>query len=48
MNKNTHFTGQPLYVQLLKLTDSKEIVRISRKGHDRYIKKLVSFIVTVF
>jgi len=41
MSKNTHFTGQPLYARLLKLTDSKEIVRISRKGcHDRYIKKL--------
>ncbi len=41
MSKNTHFTGQPLYAQLLKLTDSKEIARISLEGcHDRYIKKL--------
>lgn len=41
MGKNTHFSGQPLYAQLLKLTDRKEIARISRKGnHDRYVKKL--------
>jgi hypothetical protein len=41
MGKNTYFTGHPLYAQLLKLTDSQEIARISRKGsHDRYVKKL--------
>ena len=41
MGKNTHFSGQPLYAQQLKLTDRKEIARISRKGnHDRYVKKL--------
>ena len=41
MGKNTYFTGQPLYAQLLKLIDSQEIARISRKGvHDRYVKKL--------
>ena len=41
MGKNTHFSGQPLYAQLLKLTERKEIARISRKGnHDRYVKKL--------
>ncbi len=42
MGKNTHFSGQPLYAQLLKLIDRKEIARISRKGnHDRYVKKLI-------
>jgi hypothetical protein len=41
MCKNTYFTGQPLYAQVLKLTDRQEIARISRKGvHDRYVKKL--------
>jgi hypothetical protein len=41
MGKNTYFTGQPLYGQLLKLTDRQEIAKISRKGsHDRYVKKL--------
>jgi hypothetical protein len=41
MCKNIYFSGQPLYAQLLKLTDRQEIARISRKGsHDRYVKKL--------
>ena len=41
MSKNTYFTGQPLYAQLLKLTDVQEIIKISQTGgHDRYIKKL--------
>lgn len=41
MGKNTYFTGQPFYSQLLKLTDRQEIGRISRKGmHERYVKKL--------
>lgn len=41
MGKNTNFTGQPIYSQLLKLTDKAKIGRISREGrHDRYVKKL--------
>lgn len=40
MCKSSNFTGQPLYCQLLKLTDRQEIKRLSKKGsHDRYVKK---------
>lgn len=34
MSKNTYFTGQPLYTQLLKFADRQEGL------HDRYVKKL--------
>lgn len=41
MSKNIHFTGQPLYSQLLNLIDKQKINELSRQGgHDRYIKKL--------
>ncbi|MBK7099361.1 MAG: DUF4372 domain-containing protein [Sphingobacteriales bacterium] len=41
MSKNIHFTGQPLFTQLLSLADKQEIVNISRRGgFDRYVKKL--------
>lgn len=41
MGKDTHFIGQPVYVQLLNLIVRKEIKKISfRGGHDRYVKKL--------
>lgn len=41
MGKNTHFTGQPLYAQLLNLVDKQQIKSLSKSGgHDRYIKKL--------
>ncbi|MGL4248399.1 MAG: IS4 family transposase [Lactococcus garvieae] len=41
MSKNTHFTGQPLYSQLLSLVNKDKIANISRNGnHDRYVKKL--------
>lgn len=41
MGKNTHFIGQPVYVQLLNLVDREKIRKISlRGGHDRYVKKL--------
>lgn len=41
MGKNTHFTGQPLYSQLLNLVDKQQIKSLSKSGgHDRYIKKL--------
>lgn len=44
MGKNRHFSGQPLYAQLLKLTDREEIVRISLNGnHERYVKKLTGY-----
>lgn len=40
MGKSTHFLGQPLYGQLVKLLDKAEILEISRKnGGERYIKR---------
>ena len=40
MNKSSHFVGQPILSQLLKLLDRSEVQRIA-KGHnsDRYYKK---------
>ena len=41
MGKDTHFSGQLFYVQLLNLIDRCIIRKIStRGGHDRYVKKL--------
>ena len=41
MGKDTHFIGQPVYVQLLNLIDREKIKKISScGGHDRYVKKL--------
>lgn len=41
VGKNIHFTGQPLFTQLLSLADKQEIISISRQGgFDRYVKKL--------
>lgn len=40
MGKSTHFIGQPLYSQVIKLVDKSKILRISReKGGERYIKR---------
>lgn len=40
MGKSTHFLGQPLYGQVIKLLDKAEILEISRKnGGERYIKR---------
>ncbi len=39
MGKSTHFSGQPLYSQVIKLLDKSKILRISREnGGERYIK----------
>ena len=35
MSKSTHFTGQPVYGQLIKSLDYDEIVEMSRKVNDR-------------
>lgn len=41
MSKNTHFTGQPIYAQLLSLIDKSTIKRLSIDGgFDRYVKRL--------
>ena len=31
MNKDSHFTGQPVYSQALKLLDKEKILQISRE-----------------
>ena len=39
MGKSTHFSGQPLYSQIIKLSDKSEILRISsEQGAERYVK----------
>ena len=41
MGKITKFSGQPLYVQLLNLTERSKIRKISNDGgHDKYVKRL--------
>ena len=41
MSKNSHFTGQPVYSQVLKLLDREKIQQISRetKGSEAYVKR---------
>lgn len=41
MSKSSHFIGQPIYSQILKLTNQSKIRSISKKGnYDHYAKKL--------
>lgn len=42
MNKDSHFTGQPVYSLVLKLLDKEKILQISRKtqGSEAYVKRL--------
>ena len=40
MGKSTHFSGQPLYSQVIRLLDKTKILQISRElGGERYIKR---------
>ena len=40
MGKSTHFSGQPLYCQVIKLLDKSTILRLSREyGGERYVKR---------
>ena len=40
MGKSTHFSGQPLYSQVIKLLDKSKILQISRSnGGERYVKR---------
>ena len=40
MGKSTHFSGQPLYGQVIKLLDKSKILQISREnGGERYTKR---------
>ena len=40
MGKDSHFTGQPVYSQVLKLLDKEKILQISHniKGSEAYVK----------
>lgn len=45
MPKSTHFIGQPLYAQIIKLLDKSKIFEISRsKGGERYTKRFTVWI----
>ena len=40
MSKSSHFSGQPLYGQVIKLLDKSKVLDFSRKyGGERYIKR---------
>ena len=40
MGKSTHFSGQPLYCQVIKLLDKSTILRLSRKyDGEHYVKR---------
>ena len=40
MSKSSHFSGQPLYSQVIKLLDKSKILQISREnGGERYTKR---------
>ena len=41
MGKDSHFTGHPVYSQVLKLLDKDEILQISREtnGSEAYVKR---------
>lgn len=45
MGKSSHFSGQPLYGQVIKLLDKSKILEISReKGGEKYIKRFNAWI----
>ena len=40
MSKSSHFSGQPLYGQVIKLLDKSKILQFSQEnGGERYIKR---------
>ncbi len=40
MSKSSHFTGQPIYSQLLSLLDKRQIMRLSQEhSGERYTKR---------
>lgn len=48
MGKSTHFSGQPLYSQIIKLLDKSKVLKISREfGGERYIKSFDGWTHTV-
>ena len=45
MRKNSHFSGQPLYYQVIKLLDKSKVLAYSRdNGGERYTKRFNSWI----
>ena len=45
MSKSTHFIGQPLYSQVIKLLDKSKILQISQeKGGEHYTKRFTVWI----
>lgn len=45
MGKSSHFVGQPMYGQVIKLLDKSKILQISReKGGERYTKRFNGWI----
>ena len=45
MGKSTHFIGQPMYNQVIKLLDKSKVLQISRqKGGERYTKRFNAWI----
>lgn len=44
MNKGTHFSGQPMYGQLINLLDKEEILKFSRERNgERYVKSFDAY-----
>ncbi len=40
MSKSIHFSGQPMYGQLISLIDKEEVLKLSRKHNgERYAKE---------
>lgn len=45
MSKSSHFSGQPLYGQVIKLLDKSKILQISQeKGSERYVKRFDAWV----
>ena len=45
MGKSTHFSGQPLYCQIIKLLDKSKILQISRKNAgEHYTKRFTGWV----
>jgi len=45
MNKSNHFTGQPIFSQLIKLVSRHDVAQITRQHRsDRYYKKFTTWV----
>ena len=48
MGKSSHFSGQPLYCQVIKLLDKSKVLHVSReKGSERYVKRFNGWVLLV-